>query len=171
MLLNSLIVDSQKGEKNGTDCTIFLGGHELSRTTPFGYPPIVFAEISAFTQRFMCVKFLLLFSLMGLVSCNVIQNKLDAAAAEIEYADNNLAEMSAEDWAKLELSMTELEQDLEMNRNDYSAEQIKEAGNIQGAYAALVIKKGLNDLQDAVQDFGNQVEGFTEGINSETTKN
>jgi hypothetical protein len=79
--------------------------------------------------------------------------------------------MSEEDWTKLELSMAELEQDLEMNRNDYSAEQIKEAGKIQGTYAALVIKKGLNDLQESVQDFGNQMEGFIEGINSDTTNN
>jgi hypothetical protein len=76
--------------------------------------------------------------------------------------------MSEEDWTKLEISMDELDQDLEANREDYSEEQIKEAGNIQGKYAALVMKKGFNELQESVQDFGNQMEGFIEGINSDT---
>ena len=96
---------------------------------------------------------------------------MDSTASEIEYAENNLLEMSGEDWTKLELSMEELEQDLELNRKEYSEEQIKEAGKIQGKYAALVIKKGMNDLQESVEDFGNQMEGFIEGINSDTTNN
>jgi hypothetical protein len=124
-----------------------------------------------FLMRLIRTKFFLFFSFIALVSCDPVQNKLDSTASEIEYAQINLSEMSEEDWTKLELSMAELEQDLEMNRNDYSAEQIKEAGKIQGTYAALVMKKGLNDLQESVQDFGNQMEGFIEGINSDTTNN
>jgi hypothetical protein len=128
-------------------------------------------EIYPFSMRFMPTKLVLLFSLVVLVSCDPVQNKLESTAAEIESAENNLAGMSAEDWTKLEISMGELEQDLELNRNDYSEEQIKEAGRIQGNYAALVMKKGINDIKESVEDFGNQMEGFIEGINSDTINN
>ncbi len=121
-----------------------------------------------FLMRFIRKEGFIFFSFIALVACDPVQHKLDSTAAEIEYAQNNLSEMSEEDWIKLEISMDELEQDLEANREDYSEEQIKEAGNIQGKYAALVMKKGFNELQESVQDFGNQMEGFIEGINSDT---
>jgi hypothetical protein len=124
-----------------------------------------------FLLRFGRSKFFLFFSFIALVACDPVQHNLDSTAAELESAENNLAEMSAEDWTKLEISMDELEQDLEANREDYSEEQIKEAGNIQGRYTALVMKKGFNELKESVEDFGNQMEGFIEGINSDTTNN
>jgi hypothetical protein len=30
------------------------------------------------------------------------------------------------------------------------------------------MKKGFNELKESVEDFGNQMEGFIEGINSDT---
>jgi len=168
MHFNSPIFDTQQGGKKETSSFLVLGERLVVQPSSTINLQSIMVEIYAFTKRLMPIKLVLLVSVMALVSCDPVQNKLDATAADLESAENNLAEMSAEDWTKLEISMDELEQDLEANRDDYSEEQIKEAGKIQGRYTALVMKKGFNDLKESVEDFGNQIEGFIEGINSDT---
>jgi hypothetical protein len=39
---------------------------------------------------------------------------------------------------------------------------------LQGRYFAVAVKKGFNDFQESLNDFGNQMEGFIEGIKSDT---
>lgn len=107
---------------------------------------------------------ILLVAVFFLASCNKVQSKLDKAATEIEYAEQNKKEMTSKDWANLETMMAELESDFELNRDKYNNEQVKEIGKIQGKYTALIVKKGLNDFQESIKDFENQVEGFIEGI-------
>ena len=106
--------------------------------------------------------------LISMLSCDNVQSKLDKAVSEIEYAEEHKHEMNPEDWTNLEIMMGELENDFKSSRDEYSEEQIKEKGRIQGRYAALLVKKGINDFQESVQNLGNQVEGFVEGINSDT---
>jgi hypothetical protein len=64
--------------------------------------------------------------------------------------------------------MQELESDLEQNRDKYTDEQVKEIGKLQGRYFALAVKKGINDFQESLKDLGSQMEGFIQGINSDT---
>ena len=171
MPFNSPIFETLQGGRNVKSTPLVVGAKVVVQSFLLLNLQIIVVEFFAFAKRLMPTKLVLLFSLAVLVSCDPVQNKLESTAAEIESAENNLAEMSAEDWTKLEISMGELKQDLELNRNDYSEEQIKEAGRIQGNYAALVMKKGINDIKESVEDFGNQMEGFIEGINSDTTNN
>ncbi len=112
--------------------------------------------------------FLLLVYLIVLSSCNNVQSRLDKAEKEIEYAEQNKKEMTANDWSALEKKMQELESDLEQNRDKYTDEQVKEIGKLQGRYFAVAVKKGINDFQESVKDLGNQMEGFIEGIKSDT---
>ena len=111
-----------------------------------------------------------LFIIFLLVSCNRIQSKLDKAATEIEYAELNKKEMTANDWANLDTMMTHLENDFHLNRDKYNDEQVKEIGKIKGKYTALIVKKGFNDFKESIKDFENQMEGFIEGM-SDTTNN
>lgn len=171
MYFSSPIFETQQVGKKETTGPLVFGELVVVQPSSTVNLQSIMVEIYAITKGLMPTKLVLLFSVMALVSCDPVQNKLDATATDIESAENNLAEMSAEDWTKLEISMDELEQDLEANRDDYSEEQIKEAGKIQGRYTALVMKKGFNDLKESVEDFGNQMEGFIEGINSDTTNN
>jgi len=106
--------------------------------------------------------------LIALSSCNNVQSRLDKAEKEIEYAEQNKEEMTAKDWSTLEKKMQELESDLEQNRDKYTDEQKKEIGKLQGRYFAVAVKKGINDFQESVKDLGNQMEGFIEGIKSDT---
>ncbi len=171
MQLNSTIFETQQVANKEANSAFVFGHQVVRKSSPLVYLLIGIKESNALIKHILRTKFFPFLIFTVLISCDQVQNKLDSTASEIEYAENNLLEMSGEDWTKLELSMEELEQDLELNRNEYSEEQIKEAGKIQGKYAALVIKKGMNDLQESVEDFGNQMEGFIEGINSDTTNN
>jgi hypothetical protein len=118
--------------------------------------------------NFMKQPILFLGFIITLVGCNNIQSKLDKADIEIEYAEQNIEEMTEKDWRILEEKMQDLVGDLEQNRDKYTNEQIKEIGKLQGRYFAVALRKGINDFQESVQDFGNQMDGFIEGIQSDT---
>ena len=104
-------------------------------------------------------------------SCDHAQSQLDSAFSEIEYAEKNKKSLSDKEWADLKMMMEALESDFELNRDKYNDEQIKEYGKIQGRYTSLVVKKGLADFQETVKDLGKQMEGFIEGVNSDTITN
>lgn len=111
---------------------------------------------------------LLLGLLIALSSCNNVQSRLDRAEKEIEHAEQNKEDMTEKDWSALEKKMGELEIDLVQNREEYTDEQVKEIGKLQGRYFAVTVKKGINDFQESVKDLGNQMEGFIEGFKSDT---
>jgi len=101
-------------------------------------------------------------------SCNNIQLRLDKVEKDIEYAEKNKEEMTSKDWTALEKKMHESESDLEQNRDKYTDEQVKEIGKLQGRYFAVAVKKGINDFKESLKDLNNQMEGFIEGIKSDT---
>lgn len=117
-------------------------------------------------SHFFFYAYLILLAL----SCSSPQSKIDRVSTAIEDAEQQKAELVQKDYDELELKMEELQNDLEVNRKNYSDEQIKEIGNLQGRYTALLVKKGLIDFKESVKDLGNQMEGFIEGI-TDTTKN
>lgn len=104
------------------------------------------------------------------ISCNSPKSKIDRVSAAIKDAEQQKEEITQEDYDELELKMEELKKDLVVNRKNYSDEQIKEIGKLQGRYTVLLVKKGLIDFKESVKDLGNQMEGILEGI-SDTTNN
>ncbi len=115
---------------------------------------------------YICILFFLLF-----VSCGFKQSKIDSVAAELDYAEANKKEMATEDWESLQLTVEELEQDVDLNRDNFTDEQVKQIRKLQGRYAALAFKKGLNDFQDSMKDLGDQVEGFVDEMQKDTINN
>jgi tetrahydromethanopterin S-methyltransferase subunit G len=105
-----------------------------------------------------------------LTSCNGIQSEIKNTQQLIENAEKNKDIMSKADFDKLEIKMDELQKNLDANRQDYTDEQVKEIGKLQGRYTSLILKKGLNDFKESVKDLGNQMEGFIEGISDSTDK-
>ena len=119
----------------------------------------------------MRTKFILMaFILFILTGClgNGVQSKLDKALSEIEYAEKHKSQMTADDWSNLKVMIEELEADLVSNRNTYNKDQIKQIGIIQGKYTALVFKDNLDTFQESIKDIDSQIEGFIEGIQSDT---
>ena len=125
-------------------------------------------NINITNKKGMRQTILLLIFFVALSGCNNVQARLDKAEKELVYAEQNKEDMSNEDWTALETKMLELESDLEQNRDKYTDEQVKEIGKLQGRYYAVAVKKGINDFQESVKDLGNQMEGFIEGIKSDT---
>lgn len=115
--------------------------------------------------------YLFLFLILTFSSCDFKQSKIDSFAAELDYAEANKKEMATEDWESLQTTVEELEQDLDLKRDNYSDEQVKQIRKLQGRYAALAFKKGLNDFQDSMKDLGDQVEGFVDEMQKDTINN
>jgi hypothetical protein len=102
--------------------------------------------------------------LVGFMSCSQSQMKIDAVKSKIEKAESNIETVSEQDWTDIDLKMEEMKKDLSMNRSDYTDEQVKEIGNLQGRYTKLMIKKGANDFKQGLKDLKNSIEGFVEGM-------
>ena len=115
--------------------------------------------------------FILLFTILFISSCDFNQSKIDSVTAELDYAEANKKEMATEDWESLQTTVEELEQDVDLNRDNFSDEQVKQIRKLQGRYAALAFKKGLNDFQDSMKDLGDQVEGFVDEMQKDTINN
>ncbi len=108
--------------------------------------------------------------LVLLFSCNQSQSGIEKASKMIEHAEQNKDSFTQSEFDKMELKMEELQKDLETNRKNYSDEQVKEIGKLQGRYAAILVKNGIINFQESVKDLGTQMDGFIEGI-SDTTNN
>lgn len=115
--------------------------------------------------------FVFLFTILFISSCDFKQSKIDSVASELDYAEANKKEMATEDWESLQLTVEELEQDVDLNRDNFTDEQVKQIRKLQGRYAALAFKKGLNDFQDSMKDLGDQVEGFVDEMQKDTINN
>ena len=114
---------------------------------------------STFLTRFFLLSTLLLF-----IGCNASQSKINNASSDIESFENDITEISSDDWLELENVMLALDKDVTENKEDFSEEQLREVRKLQGRYVAILVKKGLNDFKESVKDLGNQMEGFIEGV-------
>lgn len=112
--------------------------------------------------------FIISSSCFVLFSCNQSQGKIDSLNSKIENLENRKDDLSDKDFQSLENQMNDLQNDLEENRSNYTDDQIREIGKIQGRYSKILLKKGLKDLKQNVKDFGTQMEGFIEGITDTT---
>lgn len=106
------------------------------------------------------------FSLILLSSCNKAQSKIDEIDADISYLEDTQDEVTKQDWLDLGNKMYDLENDLIINRDDYSKEQIKEIRNLEGRLATLLVKESTDGIIDSILDINNQFESFLEGVKS-----
>lgn len=113
-------------------------------------------------------SFLLSFSIVLCLSiflgCDSVSSNLNKASLELKTAEENIGTLTSEDISHLELVMEELNKHYEENSDNYTGEQVKELGRLQGRYAAIMVKKGASEIEESIKDLGNQMEGFIEGI-------
>jgi hypothetical protein len=72
--------------------------------------------------------------------------------------------MTQEDYDELEITMSQLQTDMENKRSQYSEEQIKYIGELQGRHKLIVLKKTYNDLINSLKDAGYQLVGVIKMI-------
>jgi hypothetical protein len=107
---------------------------------------------------------------LRLYSCSSAQSNIDNLVSIIETVESCQEGASEEELNKMDNMVKELQNDLEINRNKYTVEQIKQIGILKGRYKAILFKKGMSDFKDAVNDMGNEIEGFMEGLSDEERK-
>jgi peptidoglycan hydrolase CwlO-like protein len=118
----------------------------------------------------MRTKFLSLLTIIVILSSCHPQNKFESIDETLTKAEKNISTVDSTDLKKLETQMYEIQQDLEENRNKYTDEEVEEIGKLQGRYAALILKKGVNEIKDNLNNFKNQMKGFIEGLNTNSNK-
>jgi hypothetical protein len=87
----------------------------------------------------------------------------------VEKVDKNYNKYTEKDWEQTDAKIEQISNDIEQNPEDYSPEKIEKINNMIGKYQALKLKKGLNSFQDALKNFGQQMEGAIKEI-TDTTK-
>jgi hypothetical protein len=103
-------------------------------------------------------------------SCNNVDSKIDNIKDDIIYLESSKESLTQDDLRDLENKIAELETDINQNRENYSDEQIRELGKLQGRYASLLFQKGVEDFKGSVKDIGKQLEGFVEGMQDNSNK-
>ena len=68
----------------------------------------------------------------------------------IERAEQTNEALTKSDIEQLEKKMDQLQKNLDQNRDEYSDEQVKEIGKLQGRYTSLIVKKGINDFKKSL---------------------
>jgi DNA-nicking Smr family endonuclease len=87
----------------------------------------------------------------------------------VEKVDKNYKKYTDKDWEQTDAKIEQISNDIEQNPEDYSPETMEKINNMIGKYQALKLKKGLNSIQDALKNFGQQMEGAIKEI-TDTTK-
>ncbi len=87
----------------------------------------------------------------------------------VEKADKNYKKYTDKDWEQTDAKIEQISNDIEQHPEDYSPETMEKINNMIGKYQALKLKKGLNSIQDALKNFGQQMEGAIKEI-TDTTK-
>jgi phage-related tail protein len=102
----------------------------------------------------------------GSISCNSFESKIDSFTKDLEYAEENYADFNTEDWNNLETDYNNLVNQID-NQEDLTNEEIKKIAKIKGRYSSLILKKGVKDFQKTIENVGEQIDGFIEGLNNE----
>jgi hypothetical protein len=87
----------------------------------------------------------------------------------VEKVDKNYKKYTDKDWEQTDAKIEQISIDIEQHPEDYSPETMEKINNMIGKYQALKLKKGLNSIQDALKNFGQQMEGAIKEI-TDTTK-
>ena len=72
--------------------------------------------------------------------------------------------MTEIDWQEADLAIEQLKQELEVQKQDLTPDQITNANKALGRYAGLRIKNGLQDFKNQLKDFGEQLEGAVQEL-------
>ncbi len=86
----------------------------------------------------------------------------------VEKADKNYKKYTDKDWEQTDAKIEQISNDIEQHPEDYSPETMEKINNMIGKYQALKLKKGLNSIQDALKNFGQQMEGAIKEITDAT---
>jgi hypothetical protein len=113
------------------------------------------------------IIFFISFLILGCsIGKDPIESDINSIVTETESNYKNFTEAQ---WEENNQMMEELTIQFQQNRENYTPEQIKEINKAIGRYQAIQLKRGIKEFENAISDFGQQLEGAAEEL-ADTTK-
>jgi vacuolar-type H+-ATPase subunit E/Vma4 len=114
---------------------------------------------------FLFVNILIFSSCDGISTSARNVNKLEGI---VENVDKNYKKYTEKEWEQADKKIALISESIDKNPEAYNPKTMEKINNLIGKYQGLKLKKGLNSFQNALKDFGQQVEGAIKEI-SDTT--
>ena len=109
--------------------------------------------------------------LVGMSSCNTAESKINKVENAVQNVQKNESSLNQKDWNNSDTLISNLEVELEKNRQNFSPEQIEKANKVIGQYKALRIKHELNNFKKSVNDIEQQIKGAMEVLTDSINNN
>jgi hypothetical protein len=108
---------------------------------------------------------------LGLSSCNTAESKINRVENAVKNVQKNENSLNQNDWNNSDTLISNLEVELEKNRQNFSPEQIEKANKAIGQYKALRIKHELTNFKKSVNDIEQQIKGAMEVLTDTSNTN
>jgi hypothetical protein len=109
--------------------------------------------------------FFLFFLLSG---CSHTDSRIGSLESRLRQAESAPDKLKQRDWDKLQEDFVQLEKDLYGNTIELSAEQRKRVNKMIGRYAAVVIKRGIGQFKNEIDNLTEQLQSATEELTEKT---
>lgn len=115
-------------------------------------------------------KYIFIFFIFCIIySCTSPNSKISSAENIITNTEVNYENYKEEDWGKLDTVISQLQNDIDKNRDNYTPEQLEKANKLIGRSSVLQLKRGLKDFKLKMEDLKQQVKGAVETISDTTS--
>lgn len=120
-------------------------------------------------------KYLLICSLtfwtLAFASCNNKNTPIHDLEELSEDLKQNSKDYSDDDWATISQSLTNINNEIDEYRSEYTDEEMKEIGRLKGICGAYLMKYAAKNaslqLEDLIQQFGGAIQGVKSVIDSD----
>lgn len=109
---------------------------------------------------FICAVSLLMAAIV--VSCDEKQAALDELRDMAKELNDNAENMKAEDWEQAAIVYANI--DSILSANDYTEEELKEIGRLQGECLGYFTKRSIKKVKEEAKKAASQVKGIFEGF-------
>lgn len=113
----------------------------------------------------------LMFALIiGLISCNSKQTPINDLSDLSEEIKDDGAEYSQDDWEKAAQEFEMIAQELKRYKSEYTDEELREIGRLEGICLAYFTKQSLHTLNNDIKNAIKETEGIWDGFVKEFSK-
>lgn len=115
-------------------------------------------------KKLLTILFAGLLTLALTTACDSKQTPINDLQDLCEDLQANSKDYTEDDWAALEESLTKINDDIERHRSEYTPDEIREIGRLQGKCAGYMTKEALRNLPGQINSALKQVEGALDGM-------
>ena len=108
--------------------------------------------------------------IIGLISCNSKQTPINDLSDLSEEIKDDGAEYSQDDWEKAAQEFEMIAQELKRYKSEYTDEELREIGRLEGICLAYFTKQSLHTLNNDIKNAIKETEGIWDGFVKEFSK-